>query len=116
MLVTDTPVPNENHSNAHHWARFRRLMRNMAIVTATVLITTYVVLWRMGTPMPLNFMIAFSLGIFCMVMLTGALMGLSFVSSATGHDEDVLDPIEASESGAHLNHRDGDHRNRDKPL
>jgi hypothetical protein len=108
MPVTDTPDPNAIRTNAHHWARFRRLMRNMAIVTATVLIATYVVLWRMGTPMPLNFMVAFSLGIFCMVMLTGALMGLSFVSSATGHDEEVVDPVEPP---AAL-----DHRNGNKPL
>jgi uncharacterized membrane protein len=74
------------------WARFRRLMLRMAIGTVLALALAFYVLWRTGGPMPIHFVIAISLGIFCMVMLTGALMGLSFVSSSTGHDDDVIDP------------------------
>lgn len=74
------------------WARFRRLMVRMAIGTAVALVLGFAVLWHLGGPMPIHFIVAISLGIFVMVMLTAALMGLSFVSSSTGHDDAVVDP------------------------
>ncbi len=74
------------------WGRFRRLMSFMAIGTGTIITTTFLVIWYLTGPMPIHFVLAISLGIFAMVMLTGALMGLVFVSSSTGHDEDVIDP------------------------
>ncbi len=74
------------------WARFRRLMSRMAFGTTAAIVAVFVVLWWRTGPMPIHFIIAISLGVFAMVMLTGALMGLVFVSSSTGHDEDVLDP------------------------
>ncbi len=74
------------------WARFRRLMTRMALVTAGGLMIGFVILWWLGGPIPIHFIIAISLGIFAMVMLTGALMGLSFVSARTGYDEEAIDP------------------------
>lgn len=73
------------------WARFRRLMKWFAFGTAAAIITTFIVIWLLTGPMPIHFVIAVSLGLFAMVMLTAALMGLVFVSSATGHDEEVID-------------------------
>jgi hypothetical protein len=74
------------------WARFRRLMLRMALGTGLALLLGFGGLLWWGGAMPIHFVIAISLGIFAMVMLTGALMGLSFVSSSTGHDDDVIDP------------------------
>jgi hypothetical protein len=41
-----------------------------------------------------HFFIATALGIGLMMLLTSALMGLVFLSSGTGHDEAVEDPLE----------------------
>lgn len=72
---------------AAHWLRFRTLMIRMALLTALAILITFGVLrWQTG-PLPLHFVIAVSLGMFAMVMLTVALMGLVFISATGGHDE-----------------------------
>ena len=84
--------PETLYRNHLIWARFRRIMTRMAVGTALVIGATFFVLWWRTGPLPFHFVVAISLGIFAMVMLTGALMGLVFVSSHTGHDDDVIDP------------------------
>lgn len=74
------------------WARYRRMMKRLAVGTALFIIIVFAVLWKLGGPLPIHFVIAITLGVFTMVMLTVALMGLVFVSSSTDHDEDVIDP------------------------
>jgi hypothetical protein len=45
-------------------------------------------------PVSINVFIATALGILFVVLLTAALMGLMFLSSGTGHDEAIVNPLE----------------------
>lgn len=74
---------------AFAWARYRRLMRWMALVAASAVIVSLGTLRWMQGPIPIHMLIATILGVFFAVMLMAALMGLVFLSSGTGHDEAV---------------------------
>lgn len=79
---------------AFAWARYRRLMRLMFAVTlATVIVALGVIYSQLGV-VSIHIFIAAALGIGVMMMLAGALMGLLFLSSGTGHDESIYDPLE----------------------
>lgn len=71
------------------WARWRRMMALMGAVTA--LTVGAACLWfALGEePVSIHFYIATALGLGLMMLLTGALMGLVFLSNGTGHDEAV---------------------------
>jgi len=73
------------------WGRFRRLMRWMALGGLLCVIAVLGVLYLMGTPMPPHMIIATSAGVWCTFMLGTGLMSLVFLSSGTGHDEQVED-------------------------
>jgi len=76
------------------WARYRRLMKLMAAVTAVVVAGALWLLWRQHALVSIHFFIATGLGIGAAMMLMAALMGLVFLSSGTGHDESIADPLE----------------------
>ena len=79
---------------AHAWRRYRRLMWWMASIaffsTAAALAILY---WRNGMA-SIHLYIAAGLGIFLMVLLGAALMGLVFLSAGTGHDDAITDRLE----------------------
>lgn len=50
-------------------------------------------LWMKGFPLPIHVIIATFLGVWLTVMLGTGLMALAFLSSGTGHDEQVQDRI-----------------------
>ena len=79
---------------AHAWARYRRLMRWMALFTLTVVLIALFALSRQEGEVSVHFYIATGLGIGFAMMLMAALMGLVFLSSGTGHDEAVSDSSE----------------------
>lgn len=79
---------------AFAWARFRRLMWLMQIVTVTLVIGACVLLYRNNGFVSVHFYIATALGIGFMMLLMSALMGLVFLSHGTGHDEAIADPLE----------------------
>ena len=79
---------------AFAWARFRRLMWLMQIVTVTLVIGACVLLYRNNGFVSVHFYIATALGIGFMMLLMSALMGLVFLSHGTGHDEAIVDPLE----------------------
>ena len=76
------------------WARYKRLMGFMASFTTLTVIVSLGLLYRHIGMVSVHLYIAAALGIFAMMMLTAALMGLVFLSSGTGHDEAVLDPLD----------------------
>lgn len=78
------------------WARYRRLMRWMAFWGALFAGAILLILYWNGTPMPPTVIIATSLGVWGSFMLGTGLMSLVFLSSATGHDEEVDDRFERS--------------------
>lgn len=81
------------------WSRFRRMMRWWGLVSALIALVVLAVFWREFGLVSIHFYIAAALGIGFMVMMTGALMSLLFLSSGSGHDEAVRD-FEADQDSA----------------
>jgi hypothetical protein len=79
---------------AHAWARYRRVMRWMMLVTVTLVLGSLWVLYRSNGMVSIHLYIATALGIGFTMLLTSALMGLMFLSSGTGHDESITDKLE----------------------
>lgn len=77
---------------AFAWARYKRLMRWMMLVTLTMVVGALTVLYREGALVSIHFYIATALGISFAMLLTSALMGLVFLSHGTGHDKSVAEP------------------------
>ena len=76
------------------WARYRRLMRGMAIVSLVAVVGALGWLrYTMGDTLTIHMMIATAAGVGLSVMLGAALMGLVFLSSGTGHDEAIDDQL-----------------------
>jgi hypothetical protein len=78
---------------AFAWARYRRLMRWMMLVTVTLVLGAVVLLYRHNGMVSIHFYIATALGIGFAMLLMSALMGLVFLSNGTGHDEAIVDPL-----------------------
>ncbi len=76
---------------AFAWKRWRRMMALMAVVTALTIAVAFAWFGMGDEPVSIHFYIATALGIGVMMLLTGALMGLVFLSHGTGHD-DSIDP------------------------
>lgn len=78
---------------AFAWARYRRIMKWMTL--AALLASAAAEYWLYSVLGELNFVTASAtfLGVFSTVMLGAALMGLMFLSSGTGHDEEVEDRL-----------------------
>jgi hypothetical protein len=77
---------------AHAWRRFRRMMKLMAAVTAAAIACAMAFIYSQNGVQSVHLYVATALGIGVAMLLTGALMGLVFLSSGTGHDEAVEDP------------------------
>ncbi|PKB13997.1 hypothetical protein B0I00_2625 [Novosphingobium kunmingense] len=88
--MTRSPLDNADDAR-FAWDRFRRMMRGWALASAVVSLA--VLAWFFGQYglLSIHFYIAAAMGIGAMIMLTGALMSLVFLSSGTGHDEAVRD-------------------------
>ena len=80
-------------SAAFAWRRWKRMMRLMGVATAITVAAILAYLWMSGVAMSVHFYIAVGLGVGASMMLTGALMGLVFLSNGTGHDDSVADPL-----------------------
>ena len=84
------PSPLDDADTARFaWRRWRRLMIFMALATLPVLAAAFTYFHSLGEPVSIHFYIAVGLGISVMMLLTGALMGLVFLSNGTGHDDTV---------------------------
>lgn len=88
------PSPlDEPRNAAHAWARYRRLMKGMALLSLVLIVAALGALYALGALVSIHVVIATAVGIFLTVMMMAALMGLVFLSSGTGHDEAVADPL-----------------------
>lgn len=81
---------------AFAWARFRRLMRFMLLLTVGAVAIALALLYKQGASVSVHFYIAVALGIGLTMLLTAALMGLVFLSSGTGHDAAIDDDDRSS--------------------
>lgn len=71
------------------WSRWRRMMALTAGITALTVGASFAWFGTGDEPLSIHFYIALALGIGAMMLLTGALMGLVFLSNGTGHDDAV---------------------------
>lgn len=74
---------------AHAWARFRAIMAWMILAAAVCSASAIVALGWVHGSLRLVTMLAVVGGVGGSIVMAGALMGLVFLSSGTGHDEDV---------------------------
>ncbi len=87
-----TQSPLDTDENARFaWARFRRMLRGWGLVSLLTALAVLAWFFSEYGLVSVHFYIAAALGIGAMIMLTGALMSLLFLSSGTGHDEAVRD-------------------------
>ncbi len=93
LMVSKSPF-DDPVTAAAVWTRFRRLMRWMFLVTVTTVIGAMIVLYRQEGMVSIHFYIATAIGMSFAMLLMSALMGLVFLSSGTGHDESVINPVE----------------------
>lgn len=78
---------------AFAWARFRKILWWMTAVAALAAVVAVLAMrWSLGS-FYLHVSIATALGAFLTVWLTAVLMGLMFLSSGSGHDSQVKDPL-----------------------
>lgn len=96
VMVHKSPLDDPGKA-ANAWARYRRMMRFMLLLTIGTVLLAMAVLYKQGSASTVHFYIATALGIGFTMLLTGGLMGLVFLSSGTGHDESVADLSEDSE-------------------
>lgn len=75
------------------WRRFRRIMTWMALGGLACVGLALLALRLAGVPMPIHMVIATVLGVWFTFMLGTGLMALVFLSSGTGHDEQVIDRL-----------------------
>ncbi len=92
-MVKKSPLDDPQNA-AFAWARFRRIMRFMFLLTVGVVAISLALLWKFGNEaVSIHYYIAAALGIGFTMLLASALMGLVFLSSGTGHDESIDDPL-----------------------
>lgn len=81
------PIPPKLDRAALAWARYKRLMSWMAIAAVVAVLLALIYLKSEGRPVPIHMMIATIAGVGLTVLLGTALMGLVFLSNASGHDD-----------------------------
>ena len=92
-MIPESPL-DDRRTSEFAWARYKWLMKLMGGVTLTVVVISLIVLYKINGVVSIHFYIATGLGIGAAMMLMAALMGLVFLSSGTGHDEAIFDPLE----------------------
>lgn len=91
-MLPNSPL-DDPETAAFAWARYRRLMRWMMLVTVAIVVLAMAVLYRSNGLVSIHFYIATALGIGFTMLLMSALMGLVFLSAGTGHDDAIIDPL-----------------------
>lgn len=71
------------------WRRFRRLMLGMVVATLITVAVVIAILYAQEGMVSIHFYIATAIGITFAMLLMSALMGLVFLSNASGHDATV---------------------------
>jgi hypothetical protein len=89
-MIPKSPLDDPDKA-AFAWARYKRLLRNMVPVTLVVVVLVLLLLYAITGVTSVHFYIASALGVGATIMMGAALMGLTFLSSGTGHDESVTD-------------------------
>jgi hypothetical protein len=88
MSDKPTGLDDPNYA-AFAWARYRRLLGWMALATALIVAIAVWLLDIWYGPLSCIAILAAIGGFGATIMMAAALMGLVFLSSGSGHDEDV---------------------------
>lgn len=81
--------PQDQQRAADAWARYRQTMRWMVVLAAVCVLLSLIYLKSFGDPVPIHMMIATIAGVGLTVLVGTGLMGLIFLSSRSGHDEEA---------------------------
>src|SRR3546814_15666743 len=92
-MVMHSPL-DDSETATIAWARYRRLMWGMALVSLVAVVIAILYLhWSLGDAMTIHMVIATAAGVGLSVLLGAALMVLVFLSTGSGHDEANAEPI-----------------------
>ena len=87
------PVPPKSAPDyaraAAAWARYKQIMKWMALVALVAVLLSLIYLKSFGDPVPVHMMIATAAGVGLSILVGTGLMGLVFLSSRSGHDEEA---------------------------
>ena len=86
LMPRPDPIPSLRRSQ---WQRFRRIMRWMSLVAIAAAALAVWFVARDESELKIHMLIATALGAGLSVLLGAALMSLTFLSSASGHDEEA---------------------------
>ena len=92
-MISRSPLDDPRNAD-FAWARYKWLMKLMGGITLVVVALSLMLLHRVNGAVSIHVYIATGLAIGASMMLMAALMGLVFLSSGTGHDESIVDPLE----------------------
>ena len=92
-MVPRSPL-DDPHTAAYAWGRFMRILRWMMLVTVLLVMGALYLLYRSNGGVSVHLYSATALGIGFAMLLMSALMGLVFLSSGTGHDAAIEDPLD----------------------
>jgi hypothetical protein len=84
------PTPRADYQRAADaWARYKRMMKWMVLAAVVAVLLALIWLRDGGEPLPIPMIIATIAGVGLSVLVGTALMGLVFLSSSSGHDDDA---------------------------
>ena len=77
------------------WARYKQIMKWMVLVAIVCVLLSLIYLKSFGDPVPIHMVIATAAGVGLTVLVGTGLMGLVFLSSRSGHDDEASHPSSA---------------------
>ena len=86
-MPSHDPIPPRPDSSALAWARYKRMMKWMALAAAVAAALAVAYLKATSDSMPWQMVLATIAGVGLSVLLGTALMGLVFLSDRSGHDD-----------------------------
>lgn len=90
-MAADKPDLSDPEYARFAWSRYKRIMAWMSLATVVAVLAALAWLrWSHGA-LTIHMILATVLGVGLSVLLGTALMGLVFLSSGTGHDEQIQD-------------------------
>ena len=92
------PAPPPHERPAVSWARYKQMMKWMALAAVVAVLLALIWLKSFGEPVPLHMTIATILGVGLSVLVGSGLMGLIFLSSRSGMDDEAGRPPEEDET------------------
>lgn len=91
--MTEPSALDDPESARFAWARFRKILWLIAAVSLIIGLGVAGLLWWLRGPLPWVFLGMVVGGVWSTIMMAAFLMGLMFLSSGTGHDHSIEDPI-----------------------